>query len=774
MRDLAFWTNSLPGIPTKRSLWAETVSATVTGNTTNDLLSDIHRSMTKLSRSLATLGLEPLLENNNVGVIFRACCTKLWSTAVTEGCPPSFVDKWIKYLPSRPTELNIFSDEAVKHGCLLVEEAKKFETKILIPSALMNLEMLDDGITYSDFNHKDFDFVSELIAEAGHDETFDWAKKFMGEETGPTLAVCSLFKAQIVDKEGLRHAIKVLQAALTGSISESETYTIRWGPFQRNPELPLLDSDEDWGSEVTSQTPEAQLGKPIPPFAEPRKRLEGAFVSKLMNPDLAHPLVIANAAHSRCTIGLAVTVNKSLRSWFGDILIGKVKGLANALQVRQALRHEDLLATDLLQVKPFSQTLKDVTLTPLVNYNAVARNKLCTLARVTQSDEGVDVKGCKLEALAAIFSTTRNAKWSSCIQTMFELTDIEAISLINNIGALGQAPFEDFMAANLASSLWGEGAYDIPADWRSGKTEQDVKDFAKYVINAITMEEVENPASEGNAVDLTQPETSTSQDVLRTPRQIWVHDIRSFNEPRLPDRHAPRGRPSLRRARRHTHRSGRDFGEWRRQSSSPRFGRFRSARPTEACRFSRSLFSARANHESYLEHTNREQPAERPLAHTRTRLRELQSHRPIAGAPLPAMAQLNSSTGSSMDSSLNDSATTGYATGEPMMVDSAPSENHHRPLSTLNETAHTKLGVTKNRTAKRSRSTDSDESPLQGNSPESLASLRARTLPLRRHRQPRTRTLTEAGMIQSKGIIIVIICYETWQNKMNRWKQYLK
>ena len=122
MQDLAFWHNALTGIPTKRALWAETITATVAGNSTDDLLTEIHLSMAKLKSSLTTLGLEPLLENNNVGVLYKLCCTKLWATAVDSGCPPSRVDRWLKVLPARPHELFFFSDQAVREGCLLIDE----------------------------------------------------------------------------------------------------------------------------------------------------------------------------------------------------------------------------------------------------------------------------------------------------------------------------------------------------------------------------------------------------------------------------------------------------------------------------------------------------------------------------------------------------------------------------------------------------------------------------------------------------------------------------
>ena len=121
-KDLSHWTNAFPGILVKRNIWAETSCATICGNSPSEFLSELHRSVKALATAMSNLSLDSLLYNNNVSILFKVEVAKWWTIGIREGAPPCHIDKWLKYNPTRPAEMEFFADFPAKEGILLAPE----------------------------------------------------------------------------------------------------------------------------------------------------------------------------------------------------------------------------------------------------------------------------------------------------------------------------------------------------------------------------------------------------------------------------------------------------------------------------------------------------------------------------------------------------------------------------------------------------------------------------------------------------------------------------
>ncbi|CBY08217.1 unnamed protein product [Oikopleura dioica] len=382
----AFWTNELADKEVARVIWALNTNATIQAKELIGLLGKVIESLKRLSKSMTSLGIEDLLENNNVGVMYRVVCSNQWIKAIKNDTNPYDIDMWLKLIPARTMDLEFLTNTSIYAGALNRSEGKKFETKIMIPSAMQDLNFLDDGMTLNNDGYDPELFVDEIIQSTNEMQRQRWTSRYFGTQDSRE-ALEQIFLPQPIDKVGLRDLVPMFQRALSGCITEEESFCILFGPFDPLPSRTqlLLFNNSELLPKI-SDLPEHFKCKEFPLAADDEGCMEKIMYSRFINPCSTHPQAVGQLSTSQRTLGLAAATYEWLCEWFNDILTTKTARLGGIRNVLSAM--EGTGAQNLGRNISIAAEMGWAAQHQMTNFNATAKLKIDTLSKVILADQG--------------------------------------------------------------------------------------------------------------------------------------------------------------------------------------------------------------------------------------------------------------------------------------------------------------------------------------------------------------------------------------------------
>ncbi|CAG5096329.1 Oidioi.mRNA.OKI2018_I69.XSR.g14568.t1.cds [Oikopleura dioica] len=228
------WSNAKNSEP-KVFGFLNSVLDTIYARDIDELMESANSELRLLEDVLTTLGIEQLLNNNNVGTLFRIMLVDLWVLAVKNCIPPCMIFTYLKISPAGAKK-QFLSEICVKNdGLLPTVSDLRFKTKLLVPSGLIhtNLFSEDIGLPSSEAAIK---FVHQLKSRCSWGELISYVAKFGNDKDSITEdeveeTLLSWVSQQEKDNVLLRNIADCMTKTLGGEINDSNSFALFSGPY---------------------------------------------------------------------------------------------------------------------------------------------------------------------------------------------------------------------------------------------------------------------------------------------------------------------------------------------------------------------------------------------------------------------------------------------------------------------------------------------------------------------------------------------------------------